>query len=130
MESRYHKICLELMCEFPKSLVKCGVGRIKVETLIDQKATLPIPSLFKYPRASSTSFDRTVSKDQESACRLCVAKTSLTVSFKDAVATIRRTGTEFQYQLVVTRAYEEGEEQLLEEDAESESGRLGRRLTR
>lgn len=44
----------------------------------------------------------------------------LTRSFKDAVATIRRTGTEFQYQLVVTRAYEEGEEQLLEEDAESE----------
>lgn len=36
------------------------------------------------------------------------------------MATIRRTGVEFQYQLVVTRAYEEGEEQLLEEDAESE----------
>lgn len=45
----------------------------------------------------------------------------LTSSFKDAVATIRRTGVEHQYQLVVTRAYEEGEEQLLEEDAESES---------
>ena len=28
---------------------------------------------------------------------------------------------DFQYQLVVTRAYDEGEEQLLEEDAESES---------
>lgn len=41
-------------------------------------------------------------------------------SFKDAVATIRRTGVEYQYQLVVTRAYEEGEEQLLEEDDESE----------
>lgn len=41
--------------------------------------------------------------------------------FKDAVATIRRTGVDFQYQLVVTRAYEEGEEQLLDEDAESES---------
>lgn len=40
--------------------------------------------------------------------------------FKDAVATIRRTGVDFQYQLVVTRAYEEGEEQLLDEDAESE----------
>lgn len=39
--------------------------------------------------------------------------------FKDAVATIRRTGIEFQYQLVITRAYEEGEEQLLDEDAES-----------
>jgi hypothetical protein len=41
-------------------------------------------------------------------------------SFKDAVATIRRTSIEFQYQLVITRAYEQGEEQLLEEDAESE----------
>jgi hypothetical protein len=40
--------------------------------------------------------------------------------FKDAVATIRRTGVEHQYQLVVTRAYEEGEEQLLDDDAESE----------
>lgn len=40
-------------------------------------------------------------------------------SFQDAVVTIRRTGTEYQYQLVVTRAYEEGEEQLLDEDAES-----------
>lgn len=41
--------------------------------------------------------------------------------FKDAVATIRRTGIEHQYQLVVTRAYEEGEEQLLDDDAESTS---------
>ena len=40
--------------------------------------------------------------------------------FPDAVATIRRTGVEFQYQLVVTRAYDEGEEVLLDEDAESE----------
>ncbi|WWC90654.1 uncharacterized protein L201_005590 [Kwoniella dendrophila CBS 6074] len=38
--------------------------------------------------------------------------------FPDAVATIRRTGIEYQYQLVVTRAYDEGEEQLLDEDAE------------
>lgn len=52
----------------------------------------------------------------------------LTFSFKDAVATIRRTGVEHQYQLVVTRAYEEGEEQLLEEDAESESPFLDMRV--
>jgi hypothetical protein len=39
-------------------------------------------------------------------------------SFKDAVATIRRTSIEHQFQLVITRAYEEGEEQLLDEDAE------------
>lgn len=44
--------------------------------------------------------------------------------FKDAVATIRRTSVEHQYQLVITRAYEEGEEQLLDEDAESEDERL------
>jgi hypothetical protein len=36
--------------------------------------------------------------------------------FKDAVATIRRTGQEFQYQLVIQRAYEEGEEDLLAEE--------------
>ncbi|PQE24600.1 hypothetical protein CJF31_00011262 [Rutstroemia sp. NJR-2017a BVV2] len=39
--------------------------------------------------------------------------------FRDAAARIRRTGVEFQYQLVVQRAYEEGEEELLDdEDAE------------
>lgn len=41
--------------------------------------------------------------------------------FKDAAATIRRTGQEFQYQLGVQRAYEEGEEELLE-DEEGEDG--------
>lgn len=40
-------------------------------------------------------------------------------SFKDAVATIRRTTVEFQYQLIITRAYEEGEAELLDLDAES-----------
>ncbi|KAI4611939.1 uncharacterized protein J4E88_010654 [Alternaria novae-zelandiae] len=38
--------------------------------------------------------------------------------FKDAAATIRRTGQEFQYQLVIQRAYEEGEEDLLAEENE------------
>lgn len=41
--------------------------------------------------------------------------------YKDAVASIRRTGQEFQYQLVVQRAYEEGEEELAEDD-EDEGG--------
>jgi len=36
--------------------------------------------------------------------------------FKDAAASLRRTGQEFQYQLVVQRAYEEGEEDLLAEE--------------
>jgi hypothetical protein len=39
--------------------------------------------------------------------------------YKDAVATIRRTGQEFQYQLVVQRAYEEGEEELAEDDEDT-----------
>ncbi|KAI9743354.1 MAG: hypothetical protein M1818_003200 [Claussenomyces sp. TS43310] len=39
--------------------------------------------------------------------------------FKDAAARIRRTGQDFQYQLVVQRAYEEGEEEL-GEDADGE----------
>ena len=53
----------------------------------------------------------------------CTAVPALHVAdsrFPDAVATVRRTGVEFQYQLVITRAYDEGEEVLLDEDAESE----------
>ncbi|KAL1595123.1 Vacuolar import and degradation protein 27 [Paraconiothyrium brasiliense] len=42
--------------------------------------------------------------------------------FKDAAASIRRTGQEFQYQLVVQRAYEEGEEDLLEEEGQEDGG--------
>lgn len=38
--------------------------------------------------------------------------------FRDSAAFIRRTGTEFQYQLVIQRAYEEGEAELDEEDAQ------------
>ncbi|KAI5863763.1 VID27-domain-containing protein [Durotheca rogersii] len=36
--------------------------------------------------------------------------------FKDATARIRRTGQEFQYQLVVQRVYEEGEAELLDDE--------------
>jgi len=43
--------------------------------------------------------------------------------YKDAVATIRRTTTPYNYQLVITRAYEEGEEQLLEESEEADDER-------
>lgn len=38
--------------------------------------------------------------------------------FKDAAASIRRTGQDFQYQLVIQRAYEEGEEILDDDDGE------------
>lgn len=46
--------------------------------------------------------------------------------FKDAAASIRRTAQEFQYQLVIQRAYEEGEAELLEEEegGDGDSGRL------
>lgn len=44
--------------------------------------------------------------------------------FKDAAATIRRTGQDFQYQLVVQRAYEEGEEELADDEAD-ENGAAG-----
>jgi VID27 N-terminal region/VID27 C-terminal WD40-like domain/VID27 PH-like domain len=40
--------------------------------------------------------------------------------YKDAGASIRRTGAEFQYQLVITRVYEEGEQELLEDDVDAE----------
>ncbi|KAF2834832.1 VID27-domain-containing protein [Patellaria atrata CBS 101060] len=43
--------------------------------------------------------------------------------FKDAAASIRRTGQEFQYQLVIQRAYEEGEEELIA-DEEGEDAAL------
>jgi hypothetical protein len=42
--------------------------------------------------------------------------------FKDGAATIRRTGQEFQYQLVIQRAYEEGEEDLLAEEGGEDAG--------
>lgn len=89
------------------------------------QATPPTPSSSRSRLASSTSSALTASRVRASACEFRSnfheddPQTDAR-SFKDAVATIRRTGVEFQYQLVVTRAYEEGEEQLLEEDAESE----------
>lgn len=51
------------------------------------------------------------------------AKNAREYIYKDALATIRRTSTPHNYQLVVTRAFEEGEEQLLEGDEESEDER-------
>lgn len=47
--------------------------------------------------------------------------------FKDAAASIRRTAQQFQYQLVIQRAYEEGEEELLadEDGDEGADGSLG-----
>lgn len=47
--------------------------------------------------------------------------------FKDAAAYIRRTGQEYQYQLVIQRAYEKGEAELLEEEGgeDDAAGGLG-----
>ena len=39
--------------------------------------------------------------------------------FNNAMITIRRSTQEFNFQVVVTRVFEEGEEQLLDEDEES-----------
>jgi hypothetical protein len=40
--------------------------------------------------------------------------------FKDAAAIIRKTGQDFQYQLVIQRAYEEGEAELLNDEGREE----------
>ena len=45
--------------------------------------------------------------------------------FNDAAASIRRTGQEFQYQLVVQRAYEEGEAELQAEEEDEVEAALG-----
>lgn len=45
--------------------------------------------------------------------------------FNDAAASIRRTGQEFQYQLVIQRAYEEGEAELQAEDEDDVAAALG-----
>ncbi|RMZ82289.1 hypothetical protein DV738_g1873, partial [Chaetothyriales sp. CBS 135597] len=42
--------------------------------------------------------------------------------YKDAVATIRRTGQEHHFQLVVQRAYEEGEAELADDDEQDRDG--------
>jgi hypothetical protein len=39
----------------------------------------------------------------------------------NAMATVRRTGTEFQYQLTIQKILEEGEEEILDTDDESET---------
>ena len=43
--------------------------------------------------------------------------------FTTAVATVRRTETPFEYQLVITRAYQEGEAELLD-DLDEDEGRV------
>ncbi|EEH10808.1 Vid27 family protein [Histoplasma capsulatum G186AR] len=45
--------------------------------------------------------------------------------FRDAAASIRRTGQKFQYQLVIQRAYEEGEEELVGDEDEEDHEGLG-----
>lgn len=43
---------------------------------------------------------------------------ALSLSYNIAVATIRKSDTEFAYQLVITRAFAEGEAELLDEEDE------------
>ncbi|RIA94491.1 VID27 cytoplasmic protein [Glomus cerebriforme] len=44
--------------------------------------------------------------------------------FHEAQATIRRTGTEWQYQIVITRVFDEGEEDLQDEEEEVEEEKV------
>lgn len=90
--------------------------------ILNFQATPRTPNSSRSPRVSCTLSGQTPSRALENACKCHCLKMSQhsQSSFPDAVATIRRTGVEFQYQLVITRAYDEGEEQLLDEDAESE----------
>jgi VID27 N-terminal region len=54
----------------------------------------------------------------------CARADAFAARFKDAAASVLRTTTEFNYQLVIQRAYEEGEEQLYEdEDGELQDGK-------
>ena len=60
----------------------------------------------------------------ESACPLSCrippppSVDALSSSYNIAVATIRKSDTEFAYQLVITRAFAEGEAELLDEEDE------------
>ena len=63
-----------------------------------------------------SSVQKTLSREQASACILAATFELTDPSFKDAAASIRRTTTAYNYQLVIQRAYEEGEEQLSESD--------------
>ena len=45
--------------------------------------------------------------------------------FNDAAASIRRTGQQFQYQLVIQRAYEEGEAELAQDEDDDDTEGLG-----
>ena len=60
----------------------------------------------------------------ESACSLSCPRPphpsvdTLSSSYNIAVATIRKSDTEFAYQLAITRAFAEGEAELLDEEDE------------
>jgi hypothetical protein len=41
------------------------------------------------------------------------------ISFHTAQTSVRRTGIEWQYQIVVSRVFDEGEEELLDDEEES-----------
>lgn len=45
--------------------------------------------------------------------------------FRDAAASVRRTGSQFQYQLVVQRVFEEGEQELLDDEDDADGAAAG-----
>jgi VID27 N-terminal region len=80
----------------------------------------------RFPRDNSILYGPIASRDRVNACELTfdirlLRRAYLIVqSYQNAMATIRRVmTTDFHFQLVVTRVFEEGEELLLDEDDES-----------
>lgn len=64
-----------------------------------------------------------IPKGQLYVVRLATSvKSSSELIYKDAVASIRRTSQEFNYELVIQRAYEEGEQDLEDSDDEGAAG--------
>lgn len=70
-------------------------------------------------RANFTLYEQIVQKDLENACELMattrVDRAETRSRFPTALATVQRTEQPFHYQLVITRAYQEGEAELLDD---------------
>lgn len=78
-------------------------------------------STYLFGKNASSESITEIPQGQLFIVRPCSPKGYSELIFKDAAASIRRTGQEHQYQLVVQRAYEEGEEALLEDEGGDES---------
>lgn len=82
----------------------------------------------RYLQDNCILFGRATFVHQESACSLeprfwiFLLSYHLSRSYNEAMATIRRVpSVEHNFQLVITRVYEDGDQELLEDEEESES---------